>query len=107
MLIGWSEELKSLNKKFVIQLLGLIVALIAVGLLMQYKVSNMLNITLEQTIARQTADMSVVAEERFAQELAELNFAANYLSEHPGHDNELNIVAGLDKNDPGVSVGLL
>ena len=106
-LTGWSEELKFLNKKMIFQFSTLIIALVTVGILMQNKVSEMLNITLEQTIAQQTADMSVVAEERFEQELAELRVAANFLAEHPSRENEINILNVLKKNDEKISVGLL
>ena len=74
---------------------------------MRYKVGHMLNGALEQTIARQTADVSTVAEERFNKELTELEYAANYLTKHPSPENEKNILAGLDKNNPHISVGLM
>ena len=74
---------------------------------MQNKVFNMLNSTLEKMIARQTADMSIVAEERFNQELAELKFAANYLATHKDVETEKDILEGLSKNFPGVTVGIL
>lgn len=96
-----------MNKKIVVQLSLLIVTLIAVGHLIQYRVDNMLNETLEQRIAQQAADMSIVAEERFAQELSELHFAAKYLAEHPDGDTTANVISSLDKNVEGVSVGLI
>ena len=74
---------------------------------MQYKVRNLLNITLEQTIAKQMADMSIVAEERFSRELAELHFAAKYLSQHQGQENERNILLNLATSNAEVSVGLM
>ena len=94
-------------KNFLFRFSALIICLLAVGILMQHKVGNMLNNTLEQTIAKQTADMSVVAEERFSKELTELHFAANYLSTHPGRDTELNVLSELNKANSGVIVGLL
>ena len=78
-----------------------------IGFLMQHNVNNMLNATLEQNIARQTADMAVVAEERFAQELAELSLAANYLSEYPSEENEINMVNSLKRKNFEGSVGII
>ena len=74
---------------------------------MQQKFTTMLNETLEQTIAQQTSDMAIVAEERFAQEIAELNFAANYLSENPTRDSQEKILQVLKKDDAKVTVGIL
>ena len=74
---------------------------------MQHKVSNMLKIALEQTIARQTADMAVVAEERFGKELAQLRFAAKYISAHPEQATEVNILKELSSSDSGIKVGLI
>lgn len=74
---------------------------------MQQKFTTMLNETLEQTIARQTSDMAIVAEERFAQEISELKFAANYLSENPTQDSQQKILQVLKKDDANVSVGIL
>ena len=85
----------------------LIVCLIASGLLMQHKVSNMLNAALEQTIARQTADMAVVAEERFGKELAQLRFAAKYISSHPERETEVSILKELSSTESGIKVGLI
>ena len=85
----------------------LMICLISVGFLVRYKVSDMLNSALEQTIARQTADVSMIAEERFQKELTELAYAANYLTEHPGQDTEKNILNGLDKHNSNISVGLI
>ena len=75
-------------KKIFLQITFLLAALVLIGFLMQNKVFNMLNSTLERMIARQTADMSIVAEERFNQELAELKFAANYLAAHKDVETE-------------------
>ena len=74
---------------------------------MQHKVSNMLKIALEQTIARQTADMAVVAEERFGKELAQLRFAAKYISAYPDQATEINILKELSSGGSGVNVGLI
>ncbi len=94
-----------MNKKIFMQFLFLIISMVAVGFLIQSRINQVLNANLEQSIARQTADMAVVAEERFAQELAELRFAANYLAENQSYETVSNILAGLKKEDIKVSVG--
>ena len=73
---------------------------------MQQKFSNMLNATLEQTIAHQTSDMAIVAEERFQQELAQLHLAAKYLSDHPNKEEWKNILTILHKDNIEFSVGI-
>lgn len=96
-----------LNRKFIVQIFFLIALLVMVGFLMQQKFSNMLNDTLEQTISNQTADMAIVAEERFSQELAELRFAANYLSTHPDLKIAADLLNELSRDNKGTSVGLV
>ena len=76
-------------RNILIQFTILIVFLMVGGFLMQYKVGNMLNAALEQTIARQTADIAVIAEERFNKELSQLRFAAQYISKHPGTEADI------------------
>ena len=96
-----------MSRKFAIQIFCLIVALSVVGFLMQQRFGNMLNATLEQRIAQQTSDMAIVAEERFKQELAQLQVAADYLSSHPNQEEWRNILSMLSKNNSGVTVGIL
>jgi signal transduction histidine kinase/CheY-like chemotaxis protein/HPt (histidine-containing phosphotransfer) domain-containing protein len=96
-----------LSKKFTIQLACLIVVLSVVGFLMQQRFGDMLNATLEQTIANQTSDMAIVAEERFKQELAQLQIAADYLSNHPNQKDWQDILSILAKNNSGVTVGIV
>ena len=74
---------------------------------MQYKVSKLLISALEQTIARQTADMAVVAEERFSKELENLQMAARYISSHPGQETEINVLERMKKEDQEVAIGLI
>ena len=96
-----------MNKKFAIQIVCLIVALSVVGFLMQERFGNMLNATLEQRVAQQTSDMAIVAEERFKQELAQLQIAADYLSNHPNRQEWQNFLPILSKNTVGVTVGII
>ena len=85
----------------------LLTFLIFAGFFTHQSVSELLNTTLERTTAKQMTDMSIVAEERFSKELAELKLAAQYLEEHPAVENEENFLALLKKNNPKISVGLI
>ncbi|MBO4780700.1 MAG: hypothetical protein J5497_08695, partial [Selenomonadaceae bacterium] len=96
-----------MNRKFYVQLSLLIGLLVVVGFLMQQKFSDMLNATLEQTISNQTADMAIVAEERFSQELAELRFAASYLSTHSNAETAADILKELNSDSNGITAGLI
>ncbi|MBO4779811.1 MAG: hypothetical protein J5497_04150, partial [Selenomonadaceae bacterium] len=96
-----------MSKKFAIQIVCLIIALSVVGFLMQQRFGNMLNATLEQTIANQTSDMAIVAEERFKQELAQLQIAADYLANHPNREEWRTFLPILSKNATGVTVGII
>ena len=95
-----------MNKKFALQIFCLIIILSLLGFLMQQRFGNMLNATLEQTIANQTSDMAIVAEERFKQELAQLQIAADYLSNHPNKETWGDILSVLSKNNVNVTVGI-
>ena len=90
-----------------LQIVGLIVALSVVGFLMQQRFGDMLNATLEQRVAQQTSDMAIVAEERFKQELAQLQIAADYLSNHPNREEWRAFLPILSKNTTGVTVGII
>ncbi len=95
-----------MSRNFAIQITCLILVLSVVGFLMQQRFGSMLNATLEQTIANQTSDMAIVAEERFKQELAQLHIAADYLSSHPKQEDWNAILTILSKNEVGVRVGI-
>ena len=89
------------------QFAGLLFLLICAGLFGRATVSELLNVTLEKTVARQMSDMSIVAEERFAKELAELRMAAQYLEAHPSAENEENFLKLLQEGNPKIRVGLI
>ena len=73
---------------------------------MQEHIGTLLNATLETTIARQTADMSVAAEERFARELSELSLAARYMESHPTEDMEKDMLAEIQRME-GATAGIV
>ncbi|MBQ9442050.1 MAG: response regulator [Selenomonadaceae bacterium] len=96
-----------LSRRIVVQFLGLLFLLICAGLFGRTAVSGLLNATLEKTVARQMSDMSIVAEERFAKELAELKMAAQYIEAHPSDENEENFLNLLKEDDLKIKVGLI
>lgn len=94
-------------KKIVIQFAAVLACLILIGFFMRAEVSNLLNATLERTTAKQAADLAIVAEERFAKELAELKLAAKYLEEHPNEASEEKFLSILKAGNEKISVGML
>lgn len=73
-----------ISRKIVAEILVLGIILLLIGFFMQEKVEKLLSASVEQSVARQTADFSVLAEERFQRELSELRYAANYMGKHDG-----------------------
>ena len=67
----------------------------------------LLNETLERSVARQAADMSVIAQERFDRELSELTLAANHLALESDGEDAARILASLRGKSGGMTVGLL
>ena len=57
------------RKKIVFQMLVMVCILAIAGYFMQAKMMEFLNRTLEESFARQAADMAIAAEERFDREL--------------------------------------
>ncbi len=106
-----NEENFSLNekyiKKMIFQFAAVLFVLIFFGFLLRSEISALLNSTLEKTIAKQTSDMSIVAEERLGTELAQLRLAAEYLQTYHSQINEENFLALLKNNNENISAGLL
>lgn len=94
-------------KRIVMQFVAVMLSLILIGFFLSGEVNNLLNATLEQMMARQTSDMSIVAEERFSKELAELRLAARYIEAHPNSSTEENFLSLLKMNHEKISVGML
>ena len=94
-----NEEGFSFNEKYIkkilLQFFAVFIVLILAGFSLRAEVSDLLNATLERMIAKQSSDMSIVAEERFAKELAELRLAAKYLEAHPNVATETNFLSLL------------
>ena len=72
-----------------------------------HRTQLLLNHTLEKTVARQAADLSIMAEERFGQEFQALALAAGLLSSSLGTPEEARILAELQNPEHGTSVGIL
>ena len=94
-------------KKIILQFATVLTILLLTGFFMRMEVRDLLNTTLEKTMAKQAADLSIVAEERFAKELAELRLAAKYLELHPNAATEENFLSILKAGNENISVGLL
>ena len=98
---------KKYIKKIILQFATVLTILLLTGFFMRMEVRDLLNTTLEKTMAKQAADLSIVAEERFAKELAELRLAAKYLELHPNAATEENFLSILKEGNENISVGLL
>ena len=61
----------------------LMLCLLAFALLMQYKMTKLLNNALEQQLMRQTANLSMMAEERFDKTFENLEYLAKHIEESP------------------------
>ena len=85
----------------------LLLVLISAAFFMQSKVTNHLNGTLEKTVARQAADVSLLAEERFARELTSLQLAASILSQAQNDAERRRVLNALHGTESGVIVGLV
>lgn len=93
------------NKKTAAGILIFVVIFGVVGILMQSKMQTLLNYYVEQQILRQAQQLEQMTEERFASELRQLQWTADYLQ-----DNEVNrqeIVDTFVGNAAHISVGLL
>ncbi|HCB92715.1 MAG TPA: hypothetical protein DEP57_02720 [Selenomonas sp.] len=95
-----------ISRKVMAEILILAIVLILIGFSMQEKVEKLLSTSVEQSVARQTADFSVLAEERFQRELAELRYAAHQIGKHEG-----TLAAAFESLEAtgrnGVSCGIL
>ncbi|MBQ6298743.1 MAG: response regulator [Selenomonadaceae bacterium] len=94
-------------KKIILQFAMVLTILLLTGFFMRMEVRDLLNTTLEKTMAKQAADLSIVAEERFAKELAELQLAAKYLELHPNEATEKNFLSILKGGNENISVGMM
>ena len=75
--------------------LAVLVALVFFTFWAAHRTNVLLNGTLERTVARQAADLSVMAEERFGQELGELMLAASAISDDPTGETARRLLVSL------------
>ena len=93
--------------KLSLRIVALVVILVALTAWAMERTQVMLNHTLEQTVARQAADLSIMAEERFGQEFEALSYAAKLLAASPSEAEEAKILEELRGLGAGISVGIL
>lgn len=103
---GFSLNEKYLKKIFM-QFVTVLIVLIVTGFLLRAEVNDLLNATLEKMMAKQTADLSIIAEERFSKELSELKLIAKYLETHTNAATEENLLQLLKADNENISVGLM
>ena len=89
------------------QIAALLVVLLVLAAWAMHRTQVILNNTLEKTVARQAADLSLLAEERFRQEFESLALAADLLAASPNKIEEERIFSGLRGSEKNVSVGIL
>ncbi len=102
-----NEEKKTRRFRPVFKILALVAVLALITGWAATRTQVLLNRTLEKTVARQAADLSVMAEERFGQEFQTLSLAAGLLASSPGAAEETRILSELRGSGNGVSVGIL
>ena len=102
-----NEKTRSSSFKFTLQIAALLVVLLVLAAWAMHRTQVLLNHTLEKTVARQAADLSLLAEERFRQEFESLALAAELLAASPNKIEEERIFSGLRGSEKNVSVGIL
>ena len=102
-----NEKKKTRFFRLALKILALVAVLVALTTWAAHRTQVLLNHTLEKTVARQAADLSVMAEERFGQEFQALSLAARLLSSAPNEAEKARILAELRGSENGVSVGIL
>ena len=95
------------SANLIMKITALAAILIILTLWAGHRTQLLLNHTLEKTVARQAADLSIMAEERFGQEFQALALAAGLLSSSLGTPEEARILAELQNLEHGTSVGIL
>ncbi len=101
-----NEKTQTWSRSSALQILALVAVLVVLTVWATQRTQALLNRTLEKTVARQAADLSIIAEERFNQEFEALSFAAGLLSSAPDKAEEARILSELRGSEDGVSVGI-
>lgn len=88
----------------------LMVCLFAFALLMQYRMTLLLNNALEQQLTRQTANLSMMVEERFNKTFENLEYLAKHIEESPSVLPDLVRRLNAARNEfkvKGVTIGII
>ena len=95
--------------KIFFQMLLLVCILAVAGYFMQSKMMEFLNRTLEESFARQAADMAIVAEERFDRELNALRFVSRCIEDTDmiSEAERDHLLQKLKRGDDRVLAGLI
>ena len=102
-----NDKTRSSSFRFTLQIAALLAVLLVLAAWAMHRTQVILNNTLEKTVARQAADLSLLAEERFRQEFESLALAAELLAASPNKIEEERIFSGLRGSEKNVSVGIL
>lgn len=97
------------RKRIVFQMLVMVCILAIAGYFMQAKMMEFLNRTLEESFARQAADMAIAAEERFDRELNALRYVSRCIEDTERvFENERDVLVNkLKRDDERVLAGLV
>ena len=83
----------------------LVVGLGVCAIFLQHKITNLLNTTIEQIVARQTSDMAILAEEQFHRELSVLRYVADDIAILPEQTEAT--LSRIDSEQEGDLVGVV
>ena len=72
-----------ISKKTFLNFIALMICLLTFAMLMQNKMTALLNEALEQQLTRQTANLSMMAEERFNKTFENLEYLSKHIEENP------------------------
>ena len=88
-------------------MLALVAIFVALALWMQTRSSELLISSLEKTVSDQAADVTLMAEKQFREELSVLTLAASCIEPSSAGDAQMHLMAELRGKEPGVSVGVM
>ena len=105
--VSTKKPVLSSHTSALLQVIALIAVLSVLAVWSMHRTFVLLNDTLKRSVARQAADMSVIAQERFDRELSELTLAANHLAMGANAEDIDHMLASLRGKSGGMTVGLL
>ncbi|MBQ7618165.1 MAG: response regulator, partial [Desulfovibrio sp.] len=90
----------------ILQVICLVSCLFLIGILLREKVIDLLNSSLEHSVADKAADLAIMAEERFEREFVSLRLAAEYLEPYTEQQRQKFFEIREKDLVKGVSIGL-